>query len=66
MAKCLKCGSEKIIEGKLAGLANLEIETKKVPWYKLKKENFALSTILCLECGFVEFSANIDEIKPKL
>lgn len=54
MGKCIKCGSEKVVIGKMSGFAGVQIEKKECSWFELNTASFIPQPLVCMDCGHVE------------
>lgn len=58
MGKCVKCGSEKIVTGKMSGFTGIQIEKKDCKWYQLNSASFIPQPLVCMDCGHIELVIN--------
>jgi hypothetical protein len=54
MEKCIKCGSEKVVAGKMSGFAGVQIEKTDCKWYQLNVTSFIPQPLACMDCGHIE------------
>ena len=66
MNKCIKCKSEKVINGEFKGIAGVEVKKEDCKWYQLDATVFKPACTLCLDCGHVEFIVPPEELKKCL
>lgn len=63
MNKCIKCGSEKVVEGRMTGIANIIVKKGYHKLLEAFQEGFQPDNIICLNCGHIEFVVAEEDLK---
>lgn len=63
MEKCVKCGSEKIVAGKMSGFAGVQIEKKECSWFELNTASFIPQPLVCMDCGHIELAISKNDLE---
>lgn len=62
-AKCLSCGGAKLESGTLTSTGALRFRPNNAKFMKLKTANVDVQAKLCLDCGSVALTADIEKVK---
>ena len=61
--KCLKCGSENTITGKIGTTGGFHFRPDDTKTMSLSTGDVAVSSSLCLDCGLIELMGDIEKAK---
>lgn len=61
--KCLRCDSKNTITGKMGTTGGLHFRPDDTKTLSLSTGDVAVSSILCLDCGFIQLSGDIEKAK---
>lgn len=61
--KCLSCGSTNLEPGALRSTGALHFRPDHAEFLKLKTANVDVEAQLCLDCGMISLSSNVQKVK---